>query len=305
MNTPIISIIVPVYNVEDYLSRCLNSVLAQKYENWECILVDDGSTDKSGSICDEYSAKDSRFISFHKPNGGVSSARNLGLNNVRGKWVFFLDSDDYLSDDFLLIPDEFRQYDVVQKGYKIIDAVSGSEKELDVKNASLDSRRSIDYFFVNYRNNALWDKIIRTSLVKDVFFDENISIGEDFIFFLHVVKRISRYAFSDVGKYNYVVRESSAMWKVSQQKEKRLRVVQENIRNVENCLDDKEWDDLRNGIIYGTYINILLGNVRTLSDSQRMLLNDYLHDMTWHGLKLLNMKPKIKLILKALAYKIR
>ena len=302
---PEISIIVPVYNVENYLSRCLDSVLTQKYENWECILVDDGSTDRSGLICDEYSARDSRFISFHKPNGGVSSARNLGLNNVRGKWVYFLDSDDYLSDDFLLIPDEFRQYDIVQKGYRIIDTISGSEKEQNVKNASLDSRRSIDYFFVNYRNNPLWDKIIRTSLVKDVFFDENISIGEDLIFFLHIIKRVRLYAFSDVGKYNYVKRVCSAMWKINQQKEESLRVDQENIRNVENCLDGKEWDDLRNGIIYGTYINKFLGDCKMLSDYQRILLSDYLQKMTCHKLKLLSIKRKIKLILKALAYKIR
>ena len=93
---PFFSIIIPVYNVAPYLRECLDSVLAQTFTDWECLCVDDGSTDNSGAILDEYAQKDPRFRVFHKPNGGVSSARNLALDNAKGEWILFLDSDDCL-----------------------------------------------------------------------------------------------------------------------------------------------------------------------------------------------------------------
>ena len=91
-----ISVIVPVYNAEEYLHRCLDSILAQTFTDFELLLVNDGSKDNSGAICDDYAAKDSRIRVFHKENGGVSSARNIGLDNVKGGWVAFVDADDWL-----------------------------------------------------------------------------------------------------------------------------------------------------------------------------------------------------------------
>ena len=93
---PKISVIVPVYNTEKYLHRCIDSVLAQTFTDWELLLIDDGSKDTSGSICDKYAAKDKRIRVFHKENGGVSSARNLGRDYAQGEWVTFVDSDDYI-----------------------------------------------------------------------------------------------------------------------------------------------------------------------------------------------------------------
>lgn len=92
-----ISIVVPVYNVEKYLKKCLDSVISSSYKDWECILVDDGSKDNSGLICDEYVKKDSRFRVIHKQNGGLSSARNAGMEVAKGKWLMFIDSDDFIS----------------------------------------------------------------------------------------------------------------------------------------------------------------------------------------------------------------
>lgn len=96
MFLPTISVIIPVYNTEKYLHRCIDSILAQTFTNFELLLVDDGSTDNSGKICDEYAKKDSRVRVFHKENGGVSSARNVGLDNARGEWIAFVDSDDWI-----------------------------------------------------------------------------------------------------------------------------------------------------------------------------------------------------------------
>ena len=96
-----ISVIVPVYNTEKYLHRCVDSILAQTFTDFELLLIDDGSTDSSGAICDESAQKDSRVRVFHKENGGVSSARNLGLDKAKGKWVTFVDSDDWIKESFL------------------------------------------------------------------------------------------------------------------------------------------------------------------------------------------------------------
>ena len=92
--TPKISIIIPVYNSGKTLRRCVDSVISQTLIDFECIMIDDGSTDESGGICDDYVGRDSRFRVFHKDNGGVSSARNVGLENMKGEYVVFIDSDD-------------------------------------------------------------------------------------------------------------------------------------------------------------------------------------------------------------------
>ena len=101
MLQPLISVIVPCYNVEEYLPKCIESILNQTYRNLEILLVDDGSPDNCGRICDEYAAKDSRIRIIHKKNGGLSDARNAALDVMTGEYVTFIDSDDYVSDDYV------------------------------------------------------------------------------------------------------------------------------------------------------------------------------------------------------------
>lgn len=115
----LVSIIIPVYNVELYLERCLDSLLKQKYKNIQIILVDDGSCDTSGKICDAYAEKDSRVEVYHKVNGGVSSARNIGLSKVKGNYIGFVDSDDYLDEGYL---------------QKLVDAIAFSDADIAVCN---------------------------------------------------------------------------------------------------------------------------------------------------------------------------
>ena len=98
---PKISIIVPIYKTEQYLQRCIDSILAQTFTNFELLLIEDGSPDNSGKICDKYALKDSRIKVYHKENGGVSSARNLGLDHATGEWITFCDSDDWVNKDWL------------------------------------------------------------------------------------------------------------------------------------------------------------------------------------------------------------
>ena len=99
----LISIVVPIYNVEKYLEKCINSIIIQTYKNIEIILVNDGSTDSSGKICDIYLKKDKRIKVIHKKNGGLSDARNVGIENAKGKYIAFIDSDDFIDSDFIEI----------------------------------------------------------------------------------------------------------------------------------------------------------------------------------------------------------
>lgn len=116
----LISIIVPVYNIEKYLDRCIQSILSQTYTNFELLLIDDGSTDSSGAICDSYAEQDSRVRVFHKPNGGVSSARNMGLDNANGEWITFCDSDDWVYDCWLQnYVDNSDNVDIVCQGVEL------------------------------------------------------------------------------------------------------------------------------------------------------------------------------------------
>lgn len=100
-NNPLISIIVPVYNSKTHLKQCIQSILSQTYENWELLLIDDGSSDGSNIICDDYARKDNRIIALHKPNGGVSSARNIGIEKATGDFITFIDSDDFVNENYI------------------------------------------------------------------------------------------------------------------------------------------------------------------------------------------------------------
>ena len=118
----LVSIIIPVYNVYQYLEKCLETVTSQTYKNIEVILVDDGSSDGSGAICDEYAERDERIKVIHKQNGGVSSARNAALEIVKGDFVCFVDADDYVIEEMIerLVNEIKKGYDIVQCGYMLL-----------------------------------------------------------------------------------------------------------------------------------------------------------------------------------------
>ena len=115
-----VSVIVPVYNASKYLEACIESILNQNNKSFELLLIDDGSTDSSGEICDCFAIKDDRIKVIHKSNGGVSSARNIGLEMAKGKWLAFVDSDDTVDKEYLTISDESKDSDIIEKGYKVI-----------------------------------------------------------------------------------------------------------------------------------------------------------------------------------------
>lgn len=204
-----VSIIVPIYNVEKYLRECLDSIIAQTFTDWECLLIDDGSPDKCGEICDEYAAKDCRFKVFHKPNGGVSSARNLGLDKACGEWVTFVDADDMIAPDFLsaLVEPTFK--------YKDLDFVhAGCYNYRDGKIVEIEQKyepyygSDPAYLFNKFRGLTV-SKLFRLENVTywsnglPLRFDEKMRIAEDMAFTLDYILNVNHYAFVSETGYLY------------------------------------------------------------------------------------------------------
>ena len=197
MQNPLISIITPVYKVEKYLNRCLDSILEQSYNDWECILVDDGSPDNSGKICDEYAARDSRFRVFHKKNSGVSSARNVGLENMLGDFVTFIDSDDYIGKDYLQLFANNKEYDLIFTGlhrFGSVDKKWFGDCEVIYPTMQSLAEAWMSYFedthFTLGGLNFVACKALRTKYIREfnLQFDARMKKGEDTCFLYEWMK---------------------------------------------------------------------------------------------------------------------
>ena len=188
---PKISIIVPVYNAEQWLERCIDSIVAQTYTDWELLLIDDGSTDASGDICDRYAASDPRIQAFHKPNGGVSSARNLGLDHAKGEWITFVDSDDYIEARFLESFSECFDADLIIGNAKIIENNEGTyyNKRLP-SGLYFDLNEIVTPYLTSSIYRAPWAKMYSLKTVKTLRFATDFIIGEDYYFNLHAISKI-------------------------------------------------------------------------------------------------------------------
>lgn len=218
-----ISIIVPVYQAEKYLRQCLDSIQQQTYPDWEAILVDDGSSDGSPAICDEYAKNDGRFKVIHQRNGGVSKARNKGLQVAQGSLITFVDADDRLQADAL---DYYRQQirdgvDMVMAGYRRVserrvDMFADEDKEqgMNREQALTMMYRPIWFPYQGY----LWNKCYRKSIVDahHLRFDEKIYFNEDRLFVTkYLCHTKGKIVYSSKVVYDYFVRSGSAMASLS------------------------------------------------------------------------------------------
>lgn len=176
-----VSVIVPVYNVEQYIGNCLESIIRQSFDNIEIIVVDDGSTDRSGQICDAYAEKDSRIIVKHKENGGAADARNIGISFANGEYVVFVDADDYIHDDFIstvVTIAETKKADIVVTDFSLFKdekeciAISLSDSELDDA-LVLSEKQLYDDEFVKretVRFTVPWGKICKRKLYDGILY---------------------------------------------------------------------------------------------------------------------------------------
>ena len=206
---PTISVIVPVYNVEKYLRCCVDSILAQTFTDIEVLLVDDGSTDGSGAICDEYAQKDSRVRVFHKPNGGVSSARNLGLDKAAGKWIMFVDSDDKVAPQICERLLEYATDDCMPMCTYYEWRGDEFKRSLPEVNPT-EIYPIIEYLRLGNRI-MVWGKLYKRAIIELTRkrFEEKTSFAEDAIFNYDYIKDVGCYCLIDEPLYYYRILQNS------------------------------------------------------------------------------------------------
>ena len=215
---PKVSLIVPVYNAEKFIGTCLDSVLAQTMADFEVIVVDDGSSDGSLELCEGYARKDARIKVLHKGNGGVSSARNFGLEKAVGEWVFFLDADDRLKPDALSsMVARSVDAELVFGGYEVYDEQNHLTYAIDERvDGRLDKYQALEQMFRpwHYRYYGyVWGKLFSRAIVErqKLRFDEAISFNEDRLFTVQYICGIDRVAYFTEPVYEYVENPFSAM----------------------------------------------------------------------------------------------
>ena len=211
---PLISIIVPVYKVEQYLPKCIESILAQTYRNLEILLVDDGSPDTCGAICDAYAAKDDRIQVIHKENGGLSSARNAGMDIARGEYFGFVDSDDWIEPEMY----ETLISGILKYGAKVayggrydVDGMTG-EKTIGLcpqKEECISGMEMLGRVFLwDNCDSAAWDKLYHRSLFDEIRYPHGL-INEDIAIFYRLMELADKVAMCNKPLYNYLHRENS------------------------------------------------------------------------------------------------
>ena len=201
---PKVSIITPVYNSELFLPKCIQSIIDQLYRDWELLLIDDGSNDKSSEICDEYAAKDNRIRVFHKKNGGASSARNLGLDNAKGEWVTFIDSDDTIEQNYFN-PLEIKEAELLVLRWKH----PGQEDTSVPFQEGIYKDKDYIKFMEAYAHKPVFRMVAVKFLKRDIIekyhirFNTKMKLGEDTLFMQKYYSHINSLAINNSSYYLY------------------------------------------------------------------------------------------------------
>ena len=211
MNEELITIIIPIYKVEKYLKRCINSIINQTYKNLEIILVDDGSPDNCGKICDEYEKKDKRIKVIHKENGGLSDARNIGINKARGNLISFVDSDDYIENDCIeILYRNMKNNDCdisicsYQSFYDEIKLKHEKEKIIILNN----EEALENLLYQKNTTTSAWAKLYKADLFKNIRYPKG-KICEDLDTTYKLFEKSKKIVISSLEKYYYFQREDS------------------------------------------------------------------------------------------------
>lgn len=253
---PIVSIIVPVYNAEKTLARCVDSILNQTYQDYELLLVNDGSTDSSGGLCDSYAARDQRVRVFHKENAGVSNARNLALAQARGTYLQFLDSDDWITPEAtlsLVRAAEDHQCDlIISDFYRVVGERVSHKGDID-EDSVLTREEYAAHMMENpadFYYGVLWNKLYRREIVEahHLRMDPEISWCEDFMFNLEYIRYAETFRALQVPIYYYVKTKGSLANQsltISKTVKMKLMVFEYYQRFFKSVLDEEEYEKSR------------------------------------------------------------
>ena len=237
MNNKMLSVIIPVYNLEKYIGKCLDSICMQTYGNLQIVLINDGSTDNSLSICEEYAEKDLRIEIYSQENKGVSSARNNGLTKAKGDYITFVDGDDYLEiDAYQKVMDKIEDNDALFFGFvERYDEENVNKTVSPAMTGTMDPDTALYYCFLPLGYHAsTWNKVFRTEKVKDKYFETELKVGEDECWLSEVVPKLDNVVLINEPLYYYVQRQGSAMHSEYKVDERWLTVLESKKKTLSN-----------------------------------------------------------------------
>lgn len=303
-----VSVIIPIYNTDKYLRRCIDSVLNQNFEDYEILLIDDGSTDNCGLICDEYKSKSDKIKVIHTTHGGVSSACNCGIEHSDGEYLMFCDSDDYVEPDWIPTlycaikdnPDNF----VFCAFYN--DDINES-RSVHLSNGDYYSRYSIDDYYLMYQKGFSayrWIRIFRKDKVSAAIrFDESICVGEDVLFNIEYLKTCSSFLYVDKPLYHWVNNGNESLSRAYHAK------YYDDIKMLyfprASVIANKDLQNFYNDYFYRFYacIDVVNDDRNTMSESEKKAYINYiLHDEAFcHALEHSD-KSRLKTLVKFKSY---
>lgn len=305
MTNELISIIVPIYNAEKYLEKCIESIIKQTYSNFELILVDDGSKDGSAALCDSYAKNDNRIRAFHKKNEGVSVAREFGLAQSKGEYIAFIDADDYIDDDYLnVLYQDIVKYNADIACCECVEIVNGKETNRFhnvLGKRVIENKAEYILDFLNLKElygSVVWAKLIRKELLKGQRF-KKIHFGEDTVYMLNLLEKATITTLNDYAGYYYIRNEDSVTVKGANDVTKSLDhfYVGEALVSLSAFADNNTQAIAANQYanrIYGGISLIIKGNHKEIIEEKY----DYICQHINAVLKLKGLKLKYKVMLR-------
>lgn len=303
----LISVIIPVYNVEQYLSTCLSSVVNQNYTNLEIILINDGSTDRSGAICDEWAQKDKRIRVIHKANKGVSESRNTGLIECKGQLIGFVDADDWIETDmYQTLTDRILEAnaDVVMCGY--YDYPHGMDNPVERGIIATDDGTFADTALSIIKRNgyftSIWNKLFRRDIIfrndKIVLMDSSLSYGEDEVWLYEVLWGCKKISYIPRALYHWRAREDS-MTRVHKLSSKKMSIIEAKKKTLQLLPSNKAVISMEKGSIYDGLDELMVIAYITKDKRNYVELYEFIHPFRGDFIRSKEIRPvrRIKMCL--------
>ena len=298
---PAVSIIIPVYNVEKFLPRCVSSIFNQRFANYELLLIDDGSTDGSGEICDGFASRDSRVRVFHKPNGGAASARNYGLERARGEYLAFIDADDYIGPDYLSLLSEMIRSE--RADVAVVTARETAREECFFLKSD-DSRRVLEgnsafkeTVWGRFFGVAPWGKLFRKEIFEAIRFPEGI-LYEDLYTIPYAMDLCAKAVYSTSVQYYYYQRKGSLAHSISEKGMETWVKGMEKLYTYTECKYPELLDCVTCRYINHSFPNIINNFVGSVDYKERARSFEKLHGEWWANAEknpFMTKKQKIRL----------
>lgn len=287
MKEELITIIIPIYNAEKSIEKCVNSIIKQKYRNIEILLINDGSKDKSLDICKILKSRDNRIILIDKENEKVSKTRNRGIQEAKGKYIMFVDSDDYINEDMVKeMAKGIEEFDICTCNYNYVD---NNKEIVRSKLSSFSTDENNRYIEILQRDllfNPLWNKIYKTKIIKEnnIKFEPNIQVGEDYLFNIDYMKHIQNANYISDPMYNYVIQYNSLSKRFVE------RSIKEEMKIPRNLKKYYEEQKYNMQYVYNQYIEILKSNILNLMVGEKdrneikKLIGEYIYEIKKDGI---------------------